>query len=210
MDTHTTVLHSSQLGLAGIPYLSATLEVVCVQTLHSWPALCFGSGRHIDVGGLWGQGGQTAASQVSMASCCRVYVKFHAHSGSHQHCISWSVLLAFCLKAAALLFRLLFSTVMQHCYSALLLCGNVRHSTFLPHTHGHLHTWTLHWTMPQSLWQVLHTECWQGWLASAEDFHTVCVVCVRACVMQGPEYLEVDATVSCVDGSEVEEVNAPG
>ena len=33
---------------------------------------------------------------------------------------------------------------------------------------------------------------------------------MRACVMQGPEYLEVDATVSCVDGSEVEEVNAPG
>ena len=28
--------------------------------------------------------------------------------------------------------------------------------------------------------------------------------------MQGPEYLEVDATVSCVDGSEADEVNPPG
>ena len=31
-----------------------------------------------------------------------------------------------------------------------------------------------------------------------------------ACAMQGPEYLEVDATVSCVDGSEADEVNPPG
>lgn len=28
--------------------------------------------------------------------------------------------------------------------------------------------------------------------------------------MQGPEYLEVDATVSCVSGSEADEVNPPG
>lgn len=50
--------------------------------------------------------------------------------------------------------------------------------------------------------------------------HTTCVATKQICVgcyhvtwhfvVQGPEYLEVDATVSCVDGSAEEEVEAPG